>query len=90
VTATYEAIQYGAPDDDGIARITLHRPERLNALTNGMQRELCDVFARVDADLDVSDRRAPEFTSRVPNDLPPTSPWWDADEWSTDGASARG
>jgi enoyl-CoA hydratase/carnithine racemase len=38
---------------DGIARITLHRPDRLNAFTNLMQRELCDAFDRVDADPDV-------------------------------------
>jgi enoyl-CoA hydratase/carnithine racemase len=40
-------------DPDGLARITLHRPERLNAFTNRMQRELCDAFDRVDADPDV-------------------------------------
>jgi enoyl-CoA hydratase/carnithine racemase len=52
VTASYEAILYDA-GDDGIARITLHRPERLNAFTNAMQRELVDAFDRVDADPDV-------------------------------------
>ncbi len=40
-------------DSDGIARITLHRPERLNAFTNAMQRELCHAFDRIDADPDV-------------------------------------
>jgi len=49
----YEAIQYADPDSDGIARITLHRPERLNAFTNRMQRELCGALDRVDADPDV-------------------------------------
>jgi len=49
VTA-YEAIVYDMPDTDGVARITLHRPDRLNAFTNQMQRELCDAFDRVDAD----------------------------------------
>ena len=52
MTASYEAILYDA-GDDGIARITLHRPERLNAFTNAMQRELVDAFDRVDADPDV-------------------------------------
>ena len=46
----YETIRYDGPDADGIARITLHRPERLNAFTNRMQRELGTAFDRVDAD----------------------------------------
>jgi enoyl-CoA hydratase/carnithine racemase len=46
----YEAVRYERGDDDGVARITLHRPEKLNAFTNRMQRELCDAFDRVDAD----------------------------------------
>ena len=49
----FEAIRYTPPDGDGIATITLHRPDRLNAFTNQMQRELCDAFDRVDADPDV-------------------------------------
>ncbi len=49
MTQTYEAIRYDASDSEGIARITLHRPERLNAFTNQMQRELCDALDRVDA-----------------------------------------
>jgi enoyl-CoA hydratase/carnithine racemase len=38
---------------DHIATVTLNRPERLNAFTVRMQRELCDAFDRVDADPDV-------------------------------------
>ena len=55
MTDAYEAIRYDAPDDEGagVACITLHRPERLNAFTNRMQRELCDAFDRVDADPEV-------------------------------------
>src|SRR6476646_8097021 len=53
VSDAYEAIRYESDDVDGIARITLHRPDRLNAFTNGMQRELCDAFDRVDADPEV-------------------------------------
>ena len=49
----YEVIRYDSTDPDGIARITLHRPERLNAFTNAMQRELCDAFDRIDSDPDV-------------------------------------
>jgi enoyl-CoA hydratase/carnithine racemase len=49
----YEVIRYDAADPDGVARITLHRPERLNAFTNRMQRELCDAFDVVDADPEV-------------------------------------
>jgi enoyl-CoA hydratase/carnithine racemase len=35
---------------DGVLTITLDRPDRLNAFTVAMQRELCDVLDRVDAD----------------------------------------
>jgi enoyl-CoA hydratase/carnithine racemase len=28
------------------------------------------------------DRRAPEFSMRVPDDLPAEYPWWDPEEWS--------
>jgi enoyl-CoA hydratase/carnithine racemase len=48
----YETIQYSV-GDDRIAVIILHRPERLNAFTNAMQREVCDVLDRIDADADV-------------------------------------
>ena len=53
MTADYETIRYDAPDHDGVARITLHRPDRLNAFTNTMGRELCAAFDRIDADADV-------------------------------------
>ena len=33
------------PDDQGVATITLNRPERLNALTFEVYRELTDLFA---------------------------------------------
>ena len=38
---------------DRIATITLNRPDRLNAFTNTMMREMLDVFDRIDADDDV-------------------------------------
>ncbi|MEO7572455.1 MAG: crotonase/enoyl-CoA hydratase family protein [Acidimicrobiales bacterium] len=38
---------------DRILTITLDRPDRLNAFTVAMQRELCDVLDRVDADREV-------------------------------------
>ncbi len=38
---------------NGVATVTLNRPERLNAFTNRMMRELLDVFDVVDADDDV-------------------------------------
>jgi enoyl-CoA hydratase/carnithine racemase len=50
--SAYDTMVYDGADD-GVARITLHRPERLNAFTNAMQRELCDAFDHVDADPDV-------------------------------------
>jgi enoyl-CoA hydratase/carnithine racemase len=36
--------------DDRVATITLNRPERMNAFTNTMMRELLDAFDRVDDD----------------------------------------
>ena len=53
MTTTYETILYDDPDAGGVARITLHRPERLNAFTNAMQRELCAALDHVDADAGV-------------------------------------
>ncbi len=47
----YEQIRYQV--DANVATITLHRPDQLNAFTNGMMHELLDVFDRVDADDDV-------------------------------------
>ncbi|MGK2929191.1 MAG: crotonase/enoyl-CoA hydratase family protein [Acidimicrobiales bacterium] len=38
---------------DRVATVTLDRPDRLNAFTVGMQRELCDVFDEIDADDEV-------------------------------------
>ena len=39
--------------DDNIATITLHRPDRMNAFTGTMMREMIDAFDQVDADDDV-------------------------------------
>lgn len=38
---------------DGIATVTLHRPERMNAFTTLMRRELVEIFAQADRDDDV-------------------------------------
>jgi enoyl-CoA hydratase/carnithine racemase len=35
---------------EGVATVTLHRPEKLNAVTSTMLEELCDAFDRADAD----------------------------------------
>lgn len=48
---TYETIRYAV--EEGIATITLHRPDRLNAFTYEMMAELIDALDRVDADDDV-------------------------------------
>jgi enoyl-CoA hydratase/carnithine racemase len=39
--------------EDGIATVTLNRPEKLNAFTSTMRQELIQAFDRVDADDDV-------------------------------------
>ena len=39
--------------DDGIATITLHRPDKMNAFTGTMMLEMRDAFDRTDADDDV-------------------------------------
>ncbi|UVO51557.1 crotonase/enoyl-CoA hydratase family protein [Sphingomonas sp. SUN019] len=44
----YEQIRYDIAD--GIATITLHRPEKLNAFTGQMMAEMIDAFDQVDAD----------------------------------------
>ena len=46
----YELILYHADHDSGIARITLNRPDRLNALNDQMQIEIADAVAEADAD----------------------------------------
>ncbi len=38
---------------DGIATITLHRPEKMNAFTGTMMAEMIDAFDRIDADDDI-------------------------------------
>ncbi len=47
----YEQIRYAV--NDGIATITLNRPDKLNAFTAQMMHEMIDAFDRVDADDDV-------------------------------------
>lgn len=49
--SSYSEILYEVADH--IATITLSRPDRLNAFTNTMMRELIDAFDRIDADDDV-------------------------------------
>jgi len=47
----YTQILYGV--DDGVATITLHRPDRMNAFTGTMMYEMIDAFDQIDADDDV-------------------------------------
>lgn len=44
----YETIQYVV--EEGIATLTLHRPERMNAFTAQMMLEMIDCFDQIDAD----------------------------------------
>ena len=46
----YELIQYDADHDSGVARITLNRPDRLNALNDQMQVEIADAVVNADSD----------------------------------------
>jgi enoyl-CoA hydratase/carnithine racemase len=46
--ANYTQILYDVAD--GIATITLHRPEKMNAFTGTMMSEMIDAFDRIDAD----------------------------------------
>jgi enoyl-CoA hydratase/carnithine racemase len=48
---TYETLLYSV--DEGIATITLNRPDRLNAFNTQMMREMIAAFDRTDADDDV-------------------------------------
>ena len=45
---SYATIRYGAAD--GVATITLARPEKLNAVTAGMHADLRDALAAAEAD----------------------------------------
>ncbi len=47
----YSQIRYDVADH--VATLTLHRPEKLNAFTTTMMREMIDAFDRIDADDDV-------------------------------------
>src|SRR6476619_5697642 len=47
----YTQIEYAV--DDNVATITLNRPDKLNAFTVTMMREMIDAFGRIDADDDV-------------------------------------
>ena len=49
----YELILYQSEPDTSIARLTLNRPDRLNALNDQMQVEIADAVAQADADPDV-------------------------------------
>lgn len=48
---TYDQIRYEVAD--GVATITLHRPDKMNAFTGEMMFELIDAFDKADADDDV-------------------------------------
>lgn len=48
---SYEQIEYGVAD--GVATITLHRPDKMNAFTGTMMNEIIGAFDEIDADDDV-------------------------------------
>lgn len=49
--SSYEEILYEV--DNGVLTITLHRPDKLNAFTHNMMKEMIDAFDRADADDDI-------------------------------------
>ena len=49
----YELILYQSDPDSSIARLTLNRPDRLNAINDQMQVEIADAVAQADADPNV-------------------------------------
>lgn len=51
--STYEFVEYAADSDSHIARVTLNRPERLNALNDQMQLEVTDALTQAESDDDV-------------------------------------
>ena len=51
--STYEFVEYAADAASRIARITLNRPERLNALNDQMQIEVTDALTQAESDNDV-------------------------------------
>ncbi len=51
--STYEFVEYAADAASHIARITLNRPERLNALNDQMQLEVTDALTQAESDNDV-------------------------------------
>ena len=51
--STYEFVEYAADADSHIARVTLNRPERLNALNDQMQLEVTDALTQAESDDDV-------------------------------------
>ena len=51
--STYEFVEYAADAASRIARITLNRPERLNALNDQMQLEVTDALTQAESDNDV-------------------------------------
>ena len=46
----YEFVEYTADTTSHIARITLNRPDRINALNDPMQLEISDALSRADSD----------------------------------------
>ncbi len=49
----YDLVLYESNPDTSIARLTLNRPDRLNAINDQMQVEIADAVAQADADPDV-------------------------------------
>ena len=49
----YELVLYHADHDTGIARVTLNRPDRLNALNDQMQIEIADAVVQADSDSNI-------------------------------------
>ena len=62
MTTIYETLQTDLAE--GVLTVTLNRPDKLNAYNPAMQRDLLDLFGRINADDEVRDEagvRGPQF-----------------------------
>ena len=60
----------------GVLTITLNRPDRLNAWTPTMGRELIAAFDAAEGITSFLEKRSAHYPDRVSGGLPDIMPWW--------------